>query len=130
MEIETSEFEVRERVGLVALCCHMEHVDALLVLDLEVRSALDEQLYHLRVPMEGSEVQRKEPLLPLRRVVHPVLHHFLNLLFYVFYLLPFDALSVPRQVVLLQVLQPQICPEALLKEIDDDFSDLEGVVVG
>ena len=58
---------------LVALGRHVDGLDALPVLHVQVAALLAEQLQHFCVPVKRREVDRRELVVALRRLLHPTL---------------------------------------------------------
>ena len=72
--------EVSQTVGLVALCSHVQHVNAHLVFRFDIGPILDQQLDQLDIAVETCVVQGIEPLISLGRSVEPIrdlLHYLL-----------------------------------------------------
>ena len=46
--------EVRERVWLIALRCHMQYIDALIILRVNISTRHDKHINKLRITMVGS----------------------------------------------------------------------------
>ena len=62
VQVEAAQFEKVDRDRLVTLGGHMQHVYSEIVLSVNISAVIDEVLAHVRVALEGAEVEGREAI--------------------------------------------------------------------
>ena len=63
--------EVAHANWSISLCSHMQHVDTLLILSMNICSMFDKQFYHLHIAVERGKMESCEAVVPQTYRVDP-----------------------------------------------------------